>query len=239
VSTTTRRLTLLTGLLGTLIFGGCGAERHQLMGACDAHRDGAALATPRLIAFGLRSAALETTIFYVCLRPAGRALAVGVDGLSSVYGSDATTGGFAAGGTYLVAQSSTGEADFAICARYSNPLRCPPARYWLTVVDAQTGRRAHVPIYTSPPVRAFVPFPVMLAVSSNGALAWLQTSTVGVSASGRRELWATVLRAVGRTHLAPAPMMIDAGRIDPASLRFTGQTLHWLRDRRAHHRTLH
>jgi cold shock protein len=51
---------------------------------------------------------------------------------TNVTGPDATTGGFVAAGTYVAAQSSAGEADFAICARYRNPLRYPPAQYWLT-----------------------------------------------------------------------------------------------------------
>ena len=40
---------------------------------------------------------------------------------TNVTGPDATTGGFVAAGTYVAAQSSAGEADFAICARYRNP----------------------------------------------------------------------------------------------------------------------
>ncbi len=203
------------------------------------HRHGLAVTTRHVVVFGLRSPSLQTTTFYACLRPAGQALELGVDGMSSVYGPDATTGGFVTAGTYVAAQFSAGEADFAICARYGNPLRCPPAQYWLALVDTETGRHTDVPIYSSPPVRAFVPFPVTLALSPNAAVAWLQNSTVGIKVTRRLQLWATVLRPVPRSRVEATPVMIDAGLIDPDSLRFTGSTLHWVRDGQAHRRALH
>jgi hypothetical protein len=56
-------------------------------------------------------------------------------------------------------------------------------------------------------------------------VAWLQNSTVGAIVSTRLQLWATVLASRGGSSLAAAPTMIDAGSIDPASMRFDGLTL--------------
>jgi len=211
-------------------------------GACDAHRRGAALVTRYVVVYGLPGSETATTplstTYYACRRPAGERANLGIDEMGSLYGSDATTGGFVAAGTYVAAQSSRGEADLAICARYNNSRLCPAARHWLTVVDTETGRRAHVPIYARLPVPALVPFPVTVALSAEGAVAWLQNSTVGANVTSKLQLWATALKPRGRSILAAAPAMLDSGSIDPASLRFQDRTLYWVGDGARHHQAL-
>jgi hypothetical protein len=226
-------------LLSGLILCGCGAQKRLRIGACDAHRQGAALVTRYVVIYGSRTAPPTITTYYACLRPVGKALDIGVDELGSLYGSDATTGGLRAAGTYVAGQSSTGEASLAICARYSNTQRCSFAQHWLTVVDTKKLRQARIPVYASLLVPALVPFPVTLALSPKGAVAWLQNSTVGASVSSRLQLWATVLIPRGRSGFAAAPAMIDAGSIDPSSLRFEGRTLYWVRDEQRHRQQLH
>jgi hypothetical protein len=144
--------TLLTALLAGLLLCGCGAQQRLRIGACDAHRQEAALVTRYVVVYGSRAASSAITTFYACERPAGEALRVGGDELGSVYGSEATTGSLRAAGTYVAAQSSTGEATLSVCARYSNIRRCPPARHWLTVVDTRDRRQARIPVYASLPV---------------------------------------------------------------------------------------
>ena len=231
--------TLAAALLAGLILCGCGVQKRLRTGACDAHRQGAALVTRYVIVYGSRTAPQPTTTYYACSRPAGKALDIGVEEPGSVYGSDATTEGFSAAGTYVAAQSSTGEATLAICARYSNPRRCTPAQHWLTVIDTKNRRRAHIPIYQSLLVPALVPFPVTLALSANGAVAWLQNSAVGTTVTSSLRLWATTLTRRGRSGLATAPATIDAGSIDPASVRFEARTLDWSRDGVQHRQELH
>lgn len=231
--------TLISALLAGLIFCGCGAQKRVLIGACDAHRHGAALVTRYVAVFGSRAARDAITTYHACLRPAGQALDLGVDELGSIYGSDATTGGFRAAGTYVAAQSSSGEAALAVCARYSNTRRCSPAQHWLTVVDTENGRRARIPVYASLPVPALVPFPVTLALSPNGAVAWLENATAGANVISKSRLWATVLTPRGGSGFAAAPALIDTGSIDPSSLRFEKRTLSWVRDLERHRRELH
>jgi hypothetical protein len=228
------RSTLLMALVAGLMLGGCGAQKRLRVGACDAHRREAALVTRDVVVYGWRAASPSVTTFYACRRPAGEAMRVGVDELGSVYGSDATTGNLRAAGAYVAAESSTGEATLAVCARYSDSLRCPLAQYWLTVIDTRGRRRARIPVYAPLPVPALVPFPVTLALSPKGAVAWLQNSTVGAIVGTRLQLWATVLASRGGSSLAAAPAMIDAGSIDPASMRFEGLTLFWVRDQVQH-----
>ena len=222
-------------LAAVLLLASCGPLPEEQSGVCDAHRHAAALVTPYLVVYGSRTASPTTTAYYACLRPAGTRLEIGTDELGALYGSDATTGGFSAAGAYVAAQSSTGRASLEMCARYSNPRLCSRAQYWLTVVDTKTRRRAHLPIYSSLPVPALVPFPVTLALSPKGAVAWLQNITVGANVSSSLRLWATSLAPSGRSSLAAAPVMVDAGLIAPSSVRFYGRTLYWLRDHRSHH----
>lgn len=225
-----RTTTLLLALLGGLALCGCGAQKRVGMGACDAHRQAAALVTRYVIVYASRTAPPATTTYYACRRPAGRALTIGVDELGSVYGSDATTGGLTAAGTYVAAQSSSGEATLAVCARYSNTRGCPPAQHWLTVVDTENGRRARTPLYASLPVPAEVPFPVTLVLSPDGAVAWLQNATPGANVTSKLQLWASVLTPRAHSSLVASPTMIDAGSIDRSSLRFKGRTLYWILD---------
>ncbi len=235
----TTKLTALAALVAGLLLSACGSPPKGRFGACDSHRYGAALVTPYILVYGLRSnAELPTTTYYACLRPSGARLTLGIDELGSLYGSDAATGGFRAAGTYVAAQSSSGEAALAMCARYSNTRLCSPAQHWITVVDTETRRYARVPIYTQLVVPALVPFPVTVALSPEGAVAWLENSTRGANVSSGLQLWATALNPRGRSSLTAAPLMLNAGSIDPSSLRFDGRTLHWIRNGAQHHQVL-
>jgi hypothetical protein len=234
---TTKR-TLLIVLLAGVMFCSCGPPLGRPSRACDARRHSATLVTRYIIVYGTHTGREASTTYYTCLRPAGVSVKLGIDELGSVYGSDATTGGFSAAGTYVAAQSSTGTATAAVCARYNSVRRCSRARCWITLIDAKTRRRAHVPIYATLPVPALVRFPVTVAVSAKGAVAWLETSTAGTNTTGRLQLWATTLEPRGRSGYAAVPSMIDAGSIDPASVRFHGRTLRWVRGREQHHKQL-
>jgi hypothetical protein len=204
-------------------------------GRCDARRRGAALVTPHVVVYGSKVASRAATAYYACLRPAGRPVEIGIDERGSLYGSDATAGGFGAAGSYVVAQSSTGEAALALCARYNDTRRCTPDRHWLTAVNLDTGRRAHVPIYTSLSAPAIIPFPVAITLSPDGAVAWLEHRVVGARVTDTLQLWATALAPRGRRSLAAAPSMLDAGPIDPSPVRFEGLTLYWIRVGQLHH----
>jgi hypothetical protein len=110
----TMKSTLLMAVLAGLMLCGCGAQKPLQVGACDTHRQGAALVTRYVVVYGSRTAAPAITTLYACQRPGGEALRIGIDELGSVYGSDATTGSLRAAGTYVAAQSSTGEATLSV-----------------------------------------------------------------------------------------------------------------------------
>ena len=231
--------TLLPAALAGLILCGCGAQKRVRTGACDAHRHVAALVTRYVVVYGSRAAPEAITTYYVCLRPAGKALDLGVDELGGLYGSDATTGGFYADGTYVAAQSSIGEATLAVCAQHSNIRRCTPDEHWITVLDTKNLRRARVPVYGSLLVPALVPFPVTLALSATGAVAWLESATAGVNVISKLRLWATLLTPRGDSGFTTAPTLIDAGSIDPSSVRLKERTLNWAREHERHRQKLH
>jgi hypothetical protein len=211
----------------------CGPPQKQSE-ICDGHRRGAVLVTSDVVVYGLQTASRSATTYYACTRPHGRPVQIGIDERGLFYGSDATTGGFGAAGSYVVAQSSTGEASLAVCARYNNTRRCTFAQHWFTVVNLKTGRQAHLPLYTSLSVPTIVPFPVMLALSPKGAVAWLQARTVDSRVTSTLQLWATRLAPRGRSTLAAASSVVDTGSIDPSSVRFDGLTLYWTRGRKPH-----
>jgi len=198
-------------LAAAIAVSACAVSFGKPTGACDSHRRGARLVTRSVVVYGSRIPPSDTTIYYACLRPSGRSLDLGVDEEGGLYGSDATTNGFASAGTYVLAQSSTGAASLAVCARYNSTRRCAPDQHLLTVANLATGRQARVPIYARLPVPALVPFPVTAAVSRVGAVAWLQNRMTGASVRTGLQLWATVLEARGRSTLEATPSMLDAG----------------------------
>ena len=228
--------TVIIALAAAIAMAGCAPNFEQRAAICDKHRDSATLVTRAVIVYGTRTAAPATTNYYACLRPGGTSLYLGMDEAGVLYGSDATTGGLGAAGTYVIAQSSTGEASLAVCARYNISRRCTFAQHWLTVTDLATRRQAHIPIYTALRVPALVPFPVTVALSPMGALAWLQTAVLGAGASSRLQLWATPLKSGSRSTLTAAPSMIDSGAINPRSVRFDGANLYWVHANEFHRR---
>lgn len=232
------KVRLLAAVLAGLALCACGAHKRLRSGACEAHHQGAALLTRDVIVYASRAVRAATTTYYACLRPAGQALRIGISELGSIYGSDATTGGFTAAGTYVAAQSSSGEATLSVCARYSNIRRCTPALHWLTVIDTKNHRQAHIPIYTSLPVPAQVPFPLTLLLSPTGEVAWLENSTVSATVTSSVQLWATALTRSGRSGLAAVPTMIESGSINPSSVRFQARVLYWVREHEQHRRPL-
>jgi len=197
-------------------------------GACDAHRRGATLVTRHIIVYGARMVQEGTTTYYTCLRPAGVPVKLGMDELGGVYGSDATTGGFRAAGTYVTAQSSTGAATAAVSARYNPVRKCSRVRYWIRLVEAKAGRRADVPIYAKLRIPALAWFPMTVALSADGAVAWLQPSIRDTNTTSGLQLWATVglfRQTVGggrRRYDSPTPSSPTAAR--DSARRQTGRT---------------
>lgn len=201
---------------------------------CDAHRHAAALVSREVVVYGRQRPAADLngpeTVYFACFRPRGASVELGVDGPDTdEYGPEATTGDFNAAGTYVAAHSSDGEASLAECAKYSTTQDCPPPSYWISVADTKTRRHVNVHVYTGYTVPSYpLPPPVPLALSRKGAVAWLEP--LPGNGSGGYYLWATALHPRGRSSFTASPSKIDAGSIDPHSLRFGGRTLHWVRD---------
>lgn len=181
---------------------------------CDAHRRGAALVTKQVVVFGKLNRSTVTTTYFACLRPNGTRVRLGDDVPGDgEYGSDATTGGFRAAGTYVAAQSTSGFASAEMCSKYQQS-PCPQGRSSIRTIDART--------------RRFVDFPTSrdasaVTVSHLCAIAWLQNDAT----NGGSALFATALRPEGPTALLGSPQQLDTGAIDRRSLLFTGLTLHW------------
>lgn len=235
---TGRRVATPAAVAACVMLCSCGAVHRRVSSSCDAHRDRAALVTADVLVYPSRLPAGAATIYFACRRPAGAPEEVGLDRPGSLYGSDATTGGFAAAGTEIVAQSSRGVATLAMCARYTTARRCPPARYWLTVIDTANGRRAALRVYAGLRSPALVPFPVPVALCAQQAVAWLERSVSAAGVGRRSQLWAATLWPRDETGVLAARSLIDVGAIDPSSLHFTGRTLTWTRAGRIRHRSL-
>jgi hypothetical protein len=225
-----RRIAALASIVALSVAGSTLAVAHGRRTpkpACDSHRRGAELVTRQVIVYGRHSGSAPSgdpaTTHYVCLRPRGASLQLGVswpdDG---VYGSDATLSTFRAAGTYVTALATSGEAALAVCSKYQPAGPCPEASLRISVVDARTMRHARISIPWATASR-------VVAVSPAGAVAWLE-----YAAANAYTLKATPLRPRGRSGLAVSPQQVDSGQIDRTSVRFDGRTLTWTRDGLSH-----
>ncbi len=189
------------------------------VGACNAHRSHATRVTPKVIVYAKQLRGYDNygdvdTVYYACLRPAGKPIAIG----TSSTGDGEYPGNFAVlklkvSGTYVGAVLASGYADAAACAKYdpSNPNCGASIHVSVRAVNARARGWAEAPVYGAS----------ALAVSASGAVAWVQpTISAGVS-----QLKAILLRG-GTGRLAVTQELLDTGAIG-SSLRFSGLTLSW------------
>ena len=189
------------------------------VGACNAHRSHATRVTPKVIVYAKQLRGYDNygdvdTVYYACLRPAGKPIAIG----TSSTGDGEYPGNFAVlklkvSGTYVGAVLASGYADAAACAKYdpSNPNCGASIHVSVRAVNARARGWAEEPVYGAS----------ALAVSASGAVAWVQpTISAGVS-----QLKAILLRG-GTGRLAVTQKLLDTGAIG-SSLRFSGPTLSW------------
>ena len=190
------------------------------LGACNAHRSHATRVTPKVIVYAKQLRGYDNygdvdTVYYACLRPAGKPIAIG----TSSSGDGEYPGNFAVlklkvSGTYVGAVLASGYADAAACAKYdpSNPNCGASIHVSAKAVDARARRWRQTPISGA----------TALAVSAAGAIAWVQPA----SSQGTSQLEAIVLHRGPPGRLAGATQLVDTGAIG-SSLRFSGLTLSW------------
>ncbi len=198
-------------------------------GSCNSHRKHALAVKPRVLVYqaatGSDALGGPLSTYYACLRPAGAKVAIGQNSLGQgEYPANDSVFGFQIKGTYVAAQDSSGQGEAATCSKFQSA-GCPPVKNWIEVVDART--RRHLKVSTG----ATFPF----ALSSAGALAWIDTAT---PSSASLLLQAIVLHR-GKPHtLAGSIRTVATGTIDQHSLRLDGLTLHWTESGQPHQITL-
>jgi len=204
---------------------------------CDAHRRGALRVTRSVVVYGVKRPdpsyeGLGETVYYACRRPAGSGIILGTQGPDLFpYLTDHTMEQVQIVGTYVAAQSSSGEDLTDMCTKYGDSRTCPLPNYWVSVIDTKS--RRHVDLPRHPP-DSDVGDAAATSLSAQGAVAWLDLQ----SPPNLYVLEATALNPVGRSSFVSSVATIDTGSIVSGSLRFLGRTLHWVRDGHAHVQTV-
>jgi hypothetical protein len=188
------------------------------VGSCDAHRPHAVAVTGKVIVYRRASgvdpySGGSLTTYFACLRPGGTPVAVGQSATGSEYPGNEAISGLHIAGTFVADLSGSGFAGAAACGKYGGSDCQQAITWWVEVADVSARRRIALvqPVAGS---RA-------LAVSSTGAVAWVQATT-----SSSWMLEATTLHHGAAGRLAGTPQTLDTGAIG-TTLRFIGSTLSW------------
>lgn len=213
------------------VFGAVSASakpRHA--GSCNSHRKHALAVTHRVLVYpkatGNDGLGEPLTTYYVCLRPGGTKVAIGQNATGQgEYPPNITVNRFQIKGTFVAAQDSSGAGEAAACSKFQTT-GCPSVKNWIEVVDAKARRHLMVPTIAATP----------LALSSAGALAWIDTATPSTAGVVLRAL---VLHRGPPHQLAGSIQTVATGTVDLHSLHLDGLTLHWTESGQARQVTLH
>jgi hypothetical protein len=197
------------------------SEPPKHVGRCNAHRKHATAATGKVIVYGKPSGedawGGALTTYYACLRPAGEPVAVGQSAASGGgLPADEFVSDLHIAGTFVADSSGRGFAAEADCSK-EQPIEpvtvdCSQSvTLWVEIADAKTRRRLHAPVDEGP---------ATVAVSSVGAVAWVQ----GTGSASM--LQAIVLHHGSPGRLTGTAQTVDTGAIGH-SLQFDGLTLRW------------
>jgi hypothetical protein len=188
-------------------------------GSCTPRHTGVTAKSSRVIVYALPSgidsySGGALTTYYACLRPNGRAVAIGQSAAGDgEYPGNIEMLALKITGTFVADESAEGFASAAACSKFEPPTACNNIiKYWLKIADVAARRT----------VRVFVSGPMSsLVLSATGAAAWV----VSTSASSST-LYAIVVHAVGRGSLAGRPVVVDSGQAI-TSVSFAGSNLRW------------
>lgn len=216
------------GALGLAAHGQAKAMPSTRVGSCDLHRKHAAAVTTRVIVYGQRSGRDnwegDVTIYYACVRPSGKPVAVGrTAGSDGEYPPNETMSSPRVAGTFVANSAGRGFASASWCTKYFDTDCERFIKRWVEVVDAKTRRLLRVPVAEQAS---------SVAVSPAGAVAWVLGS-----GSPAPVLQAMVLHYGRPGQLTGTTQALDSGAICQ-SLRFTGLTLQWTNSGQAKSQTL-
>jgi hypothetical protein len=157
------------------------------------------------------------TTYYACLPPAGMPLAIGQSEEGGEYPGEVSFSDPHISGTYVADLSGSGFAGAATCGKYAPAANCEEeVKWWVEVAEVRTRRRLRLSAGVRETGR-----PTAVAVSSAGAVAWVQPNS-----SSTATLRAVVLHDAGPGRLTRTVQTLDTGNIG-RSLAFSGLTLHW------------
>jgi hypothetical protein len=154
------------------------------------------------------------TTYYACLRPNGRAVAIGQSAAGDgEYPANIEMLGLKITGTFVADESAEGFASAAACSKFEPPTACNNiVKYWVKI--ANVAARRTVKVFVSGPVSSLV-------LSPAGAAAWVVSTSASTST-----LYAIVVNAAGRGSLTGRRVVIDSGQAI-TSVSFVGSKLRW------------
>jgi hypothetical protein len=167
-------IALLCSFFGALA---ASASPHSGRGssACSARRKHAFAVGPQMIVYakrsGSRNGAGALTTYYACTPPAGKPVAVGQSEEGEEYPGELSFSDVRIAGTYVVDLSGSGFGEASACGKYegANPRCEEDVKWWVQVTNVKTRRGLRAAAGVTQAGK-----PIAMAVSSAGAVAWVQ-----------------------------------------------------------------
>jgi hypothetical protein len=195
--------------------------RGRSVGACGArHKNAVAVGTQAIVYAtrgGSGSGAGSLTTYFACTPPAGKPVAVGQSEEGEEYPGELSFSNVRIAGTYVAGLSGSGFGSASACSKYATGAHCEEEVKWrVQVANVKTRGQLRVSAGVTEAGK-----PTAVAVSSAGALAWVQpvSSTTAM-------VRALVLHGGPRGRLTGTVQTLETGAIGK-SLQFSGLTLRW------------
>jgi hypothetical protein len=213
---------LLCPFFGALAASASPAHSGRIGSACSAHRKHAVAVGPQMIVYakrsGSRNGAGALTTYYACTPPAGKPVVVGQSEEGEEYPGELSFSDVRIAGTYVVHLSGSGFGEASACGKYegANPRCEEDVKWWVQVTNVKTRRGLRAATGVTQAAK-----PTAVAVSSLGAVAWVQPVS-----STTATLRAVVLHGGPPGRLTGTAQTLETGTIGK-SLQFSGLTLNW------------
>jgi hypothetical protein len=158
------------------------------------------------------------TTYYACTPPAGKPFVLGRSEEVGEYPAELSFSDFHIAGTYVADLSGSGFGEASACGKYeaANPRCEEDVKWWVQVTNVKTRRGLRAAAGVTQAGK-----PIAMAVSSAGAVAWVQPVS-----STTATLRAVVLHGGPPGKLTGTAQILETGSIGK-SLGFSGLTLNW------------
>ncbi len=205
----------------------CNERDHSIPGIANSH-----VLTTRghVILYRTRNSMFDT--LWACSQGHGRGAKMGIDSAyqtapSSIYPPEWTLGRVQVASNWVMVTQDEGGTQLDECSKYGG-YPCPGVKDTIVVANALLGISVKLPTIVTETINATTPTETAILsktlLSSAGAVAWLEKSTLG---SVKRTALYGCLATVLAGKITCSTLKIAVGDIDAGSLRLTGTEITW------------